>query len=46
MGKVYLQEPRSLNKKMWPQLQEFKCYHVLSGGVHFPLSWHALFISL
>lgn len=33
--KVYLQEPCSLNKRFLPWLQEFRCYHFLSGGAHF-----------
>lgn len=44
--KVYLQEPCSLNKIFLSWLQEFKCYHFLSGGAHFTLNQHALFISL
>lgn len=35
--KVYSQEPCSLNKRFLPWLQEFKCYHFLSGGTHFTL---------
>lgn len=43
---VYLQEPCSLNKRFLPWLQEFRCYHFLSGGAHFTLNQHTLFILL